>query len=131
MGSKCVAVIEDEPDLLHMICDLLVISGYQIIAISHPDLIGGAIAASSPDLFLMNVMLRGRTGIEVAQQLRREGYTDTPIIAMSASPTMLAFARQSGMFQDEIDKPFDVEIVLHTIEHYLPLYGGPSLSDKY
>jgi len=126
MGSKCVAVIEDEADLLHMICDLLVISGYQVIAISHPDLIEVAIADTSPDLFLMNVMLRGRTGIEVAQQLRREGYTHTPIIAMSASPTMLALARRSGMFQDEIDKPFDVDVVLHTIEHYLPLSGGPS-----
>ncbi len=51
MGSKCVAVIEDESDLLHMICDLLVISGYQVIAISHPDLMEVATSIPVPISF--------------------------------------------------------------------------------
>jgi len=41
------------------------------------------------------------------------------MIAMSASKTMTAFARQSGEFQAVIDKPFDIDHLLGEVDRWL------------
>jgi CheY-like chemotaxis protein len=64
-------------------------------------------------------MLPGMSGIELAERLRAGGYSQTPMIAMSASGLMSRFAAESGYFQEAIDKPFDVDALLKCVERYL------------
>ena len=51
--------------------------------------------------------------------MRDGGYLDTPKIAMSASAVMLEQARQSGLFAAFLSKPFDLDILLTTVEQHL------------
>lgn len=119
MGER-ILVLDDEEDLLELICAVLADAGYEVVCISSPDMVDDAIYAS-PQLFLMDIMLKGQSGIDVARALRREGFLGTPMIAMSASPSMARFARESGVFAETLDKPFDVTYLLETIHRSLQL----------
>lgn len=114
----CIAVIEDEPHLLDLMEDVLEVGGYTMLSITDLDSAADVVEQSHPALFLVDIMLQGRSGIDIARELREDGYTNTPIIAMSASPSMASFARQSGLFQDIVDKPFDIDVLLNTIDRY-------------
>ena len=115
----CIAVIEDETPLLQMLCDLLEADGFSVVFADHPDQVHTLVADLRPDLFLIDLMLPGSNGIELAQHLRGRGFVDTPMIAMSASRAMTRAASKSGLFQETIYKPFDVATVLGCIERYV------------
>jgi CheY-like chemotaxis protein len=75
-------------------------------------------AAVSPALFLVDVMLPGMSGIELAEQLRAGGFARTPMIAMSASPGMLRAAAESRLFQEILPKPFDLTTLLDCVGRF-------------
>ena len=114
-----IVVVDDEPELCSLVQDLLSFEGYEVIAASHPDHVEAAIGHAEPDLFLIDIMLPGRSGIELAQQLRNRGYGDVPMIAMSASRLMSHMASHSGVFTDAIDKPFEIDAFLACIEQHI------------
>lgn len=115
----CVVVVEDEPELLQMLRDVLEVEGFKVIGVARPELAQTAVTASQPDLFLIDVMLPGMSGIELAASLREADHAETPMIAMSASSFMYKLASESGLFQDSIRKPFDVAVLLRRIGRYL------------
>ena len=115
--ATCIAVVEDEPHVLELVRDVLTMDGYDCLGFNHPYQLEKL--AGHPDLFLVDIMLPERTGIEVAQQLRDNGYAQTPMLAMSASRAMVARARESGLFQDFLAKPFDVDQLLTVIERHV------------
>lgn len=114
--GRCIVIIEDEPAILQVLRDVLELEDFQVLGITRPDLVMTAITAVRPDLFLIDIMLPQMSGIELAQQLRDQGYGDTPMIAMSASKLMSKIATESGIFQDAIDKPFDLPALLECID---------------
>lgn len=115
--SACVVVIEDEPDVLELLCDVLDSSGYSTVGLRDPELVRGMASITHPDAFLLDLMLPGKSGIEVAQELRSDGFEDTPIIAISASRLLLRTAVKSHLFQATLPKPFDIEEVIDCLEH--------------
>lgn len=74
--------------------------------------------SAHPDVFLLDLMLPGMSGIDLARRLRDLGYLREPMIAMSASPRMLNAANRSGLFQETLAKPFDLSTLLDTVERY-------------
>jgi DNA-binding response OmpR family regulator len=117
--EPCIVVIEDEREILQLLHEVLMLEHYQVVGVSRPELVRATVEAVDPDLFLIDVMLPGTSGVELAGQLRASGHTHTPMIAMSASRLMCQVAAASGMFQEAIDKPFDLPSLLDCIEHYL------------
>lgn len=115
---RSVVVIEDEPDVLELLCDLLRSTGYVAVGVADPRRLPELLGELRPDLFLVDLMLPGSSGIEVAQDLRRRGFTQTPMIAISASRLMRRTADDSALFQATLPKPFDVEAILDTIERH-------------
>jgi CheY-like chemotaxis protein len=115
-----IAVVEDEVAVLEMLCEMLEADGFSVVALDHPDHIQTIESDVPPDLFLIDLMLPGRTGIELAEHLRSAGYTDTPMIAMSASRAMTRYASESGLFQETIYKPFDLSALLQCVERHVP-----------
>ena len=117
--ARCVVVVEDETEVLSLLRDLLELEAYQVIGVETPELALPAIRGISPDLFLIDVMLPKMSGIELAIQLRAQGYPTTPMIGMSASRLMTRFAAQSSVFTQVIDKPFDLHTLTGAIERAL------------
>ena len=117
--APTIVVVEDEPAINELVRDVLEMEGYRVIAVQHPDAVGARLDDSSPDLFLIDIMLPRISGIELAEQLRGEGYAGTPMVAMTASRLMGSMAAGSGLFADTFDKPFEIDDLLSCVARHL------------
>jgi CheY-like chemotaxis protein len=117
MSEQLVVVVDDEPDLNSLICEVLQEEGYAVVSLPHPSL--ALRLEQAPSLFLIDLMLPGMTGIELAQQLRQGPFGETGMIGLSASSAMLRHANDSHLFQETIQKPFDLEYLLATVRQHV------------
>ena len=112
-AERLVVVVDDEPDLRSLICEVLQEEGYSVVSLPHP---AQALQLQEvPALFLIDLMLPGMTGIELAQELRQGSFAETGMIGLSASSAMLRHANDSRLFQETIQKPFDLEYLLEAV----------------
>jgi two-component system response regulator MtrA len=124
--SRRIVVIEDDRGILQMLRDLLELEGFSVLGLSDPTLIQTIKPSLSPDLFLIDMMLPGMSGIEVAEQMK-ERFPNTPMVAMSASKLMMTLGAESGMFDQVVDKPFDLAELLACAAHYA---SQPASADR-
>jgi two-component system, OmpR family, response regulator BaeR len=113
--ARVVVVVEDEPELLAMLEDLLALEGYETIGVPRPDVLSCALGVALPALFLIDIMLPGVSGIELAQALQRTQYSSIPMIGMSASTLMRQLAADSGAFVATLNKPFELDDLLDLV----------------
>lgn len=110
-------IVDDEPDLLALLCEIVEDAGHEVLGVSHANEVTVKGMVPGSDLVLVDLMLPDIDGITLARQLRRAGYRG-PIVAMSASTERLQQAATSGLFQDSLRKPFDVDDLLVCVEHH-------------
>jgi len=103
-----ITLIEDEVDVVELLEAVLTLEGYSVTVLNGPGHVNALSPSQRPDLFLIDIMLPGASGIEVAEQLHSQGFEDVPMIAMSASDRMLKVAAGSNLFSAGIGKPFDL-----------------------
>lgn len=118
MNSHLV-VVEDEPSVSEVLREVLELDGFSVLCFNHPDHVRTLDASMPPAIFLIDLMLPGRSGVELASMLREYAYPKTPMIAMSASRLMLAMAEQTNLFQDVVCKPFEMCDLLDTVERHV------------
>ena len=111
-----VVVIDDEPDILSLLCAVLEEEGMEAVGMAHPDTVLSDDRLSGAALLIIDLMLPGMDGIMLAWRLRSNGLPDMPMIAISASLSMLKRASASGLFQDTLPKPFDIDVLLTSVE---------------
>jgi CheY-like chemotaxis protein len=112
-----VVVVDDEPGILSVVCEVLEDDGYKVVCLSRPQM-AEELDIATPQLFILDMMMPGLSGIALARQLRRYRFSDTPMIAMSASSTMLRAAEDSHLFQGTLPKPFELNRLLDLAERY-------------
>jgi two-component system phosphate regulon response regulator PhoB len=80
-----VLVVDDEPDIREVIRFALEGAGFRVLEAGHADDARKLLHAEHPDLLLLDWMLPGRSGLELAQQLKQSSRTRSlPIIMISA-----------------------------------------------
>lgn len=80
-----ILVVDDEPDIREVMRFALENAEFQVIEAGHADEARRLLAHETPDLILLDWMLPGRSGLELAQQLKQSAKTRTiPIIMVSA-----------------------------------------------
>ncbi len=80
-----VLVVDDEPNIREVIRFALEGSAFRVLEAGHADEARRLIQSGEPDLILLDWMLPGRSGLELAQQLKQNSKTKTiPIIRVSA-----------------------------------------------
>jgi len=72
--ARSIVVVEDELDLLQLVRDVLSMEGYDVASTSDPRRMDDVLAGKQPDLFLLNIMLPGASGIDMARELRERGF---------------------------------------------------------
>lgn len=83
--SKRILVVEDEPAIREMVAFALRRAEYEPVQAGDAAEAHAAIAESVPDLILLDWMLPGVSGLDVARRLRRDSLTrDVPIIMLTA-----------------------------------------------
>lgn len=110
-----VVIIEDDPDVLHLLREVLESEGIPHHGVDSFNAERIARACPDPAAFLIDLMLPAANGVDLARQLRG-AFPEAPMIAMSASRLMLEVATKSGLFQESVAKPFNLSTLLDAIE---------------
>lgn len=116
---ECILVVEDEPELLTVLCDNLSYENYRVVSADTGARALELAAETSPDLVLLDVMLPTMSGFEVCQRLRRTGFV-APIIMLTARNTELD--RIAGLelgANDYVGKPFSIRELIARVRAHL------------
>lgn len=106
LHCKKLLLVDDEPDLLNMVSDILKDAGFQTVftAASVKEAVSKA-KDESPDLILLDVMLPDGDGFSLMEQLRT--FTDVPVIFLTAKDEPADKLAGLGLGADDyIAKPF-------------------------
>ncbi len=119
--QKRVLVVEDEPDLGDLISFNLERAGYAV-SLARDGIAGLSMARSEPpDLAVLDIMLPGVDGLEVARAIRTDPKTaGIPILMLTAKSqeTDQIAGLETGA-DDYMTKPFSVKLLLARIEALL------------
>jgi CheY-like chemotaxis protein len=123
--GRVVVIVEDERDLLKLLCYMLEDEGYRVIAYSDPTTALTLRPDEKPAVFLVDMMMPVMQGIELAHRWRDGSFPRVPMIGLSASTTMLNRAQDSGLFQATVAKPFEVDRLLEVVANQIPAHCSP------
>lgn len=85
MTANTILIVEDEPAIREMVAMTLERGGYVVHQAATAEEAERVLANGLPSLILLDWMLPGMSGIELARRLRRDDYTrGTPIIMLTA-----------------------------------------------
>ena len=83
--SRKVLLIEDEPNITEAIRFLLTREGWLVETHAEGTDAVQVIAASKPDLVILDVMLPGKSGMDILRDLReREEWNNLPVLMLTA-----------------------------------------------
>ncbi len=100
-----VLVVDDDPATLRFVRDTLTKAGYAPLVTGAPDDLAGLIRAEQPELVLLDLLLPGRDGIELLQEVPE--LSDLPVIFISGYGRDETVARAFELGADDyIVKPF-------------------------
>jgi len=122
MSKKKIMVVDDNAIFLDEIDEVLILSGYKTIIISDSRKAVEAAQEHKPDLILLDFMMEGLHGFQVADRLRVSPLTGSiPLIAMSAflSEDYKDMLKSMYGFQAYLQKPFKTEKLILEIERAL------------
>ncbi|MBA2585674.1 MAG: response regulator [Chthoniobacterales bacterium] len=121
VGNRKVLVIDDSLMLLSFVNEILTEAHYQVVTASTAEE-GLAAAAKGTDLILLDYILPDMKGDEVSQRLSADRATaKIPVVYMSGFGSDLqADALRQPNVIGSLNKPFTSELLLKTVEHYIP-----------
>jgi two-component system alkaline phosphatase synthesis response regulator PhoP len=130
MATARVLLVEDEPGLQLALTDRLIAEGYRVETAEDGNTAVQRATGEPFDVILLDVMLPGRDGFEVAKTVRQQG-VQTPILMLTARSQVVD--RVVGLklgADDYLTKPFEMVELLARIEALLrraPASSGISL----
>lgn len=116
--TKRVQVVEDDPDILEAMQMMLEAAGYEVVAVSRAEKAFSQAQAGRPDLILIDLLLSGKNGVKIVQELKSEESTkEIPIVMLSAHPGAAKMIEASGA-NAFLPKPFDIDELLSLVKKY-------------
>ena len=117
--QKKILVVDDEPDILEFLQDLLEGEGYTVAITDKAEYVQKLRAGGLPDLILIDVLLSGKYGRTIVKQLKsQEATRHVPVIMFSAHPSAEESVRVAGA-DDFVAKPFELDEVLAKIAKHV------------
>ena len=116
MSPPLVLVVDDDPDILDAICDILEGEGYRVSRARHGLEALDRVEEERPAIILLDLMMPVMDGLTFAQALRRRGdQAGIPIVVISAdgNPQRAAAVGAQGY----LAKPFDIDALLAQVSH--------------
>jgi CheY-like chemotaxis protein len=109
MERGTILIVDDNPQILSIMTDLLSPLGYQIVCASGGQEALDHAAAAPPDLVLLDVMMPGMDGFEICRRIRADPrLAQVPIILVTALDDRASRVQGFDAGADEfISKPFD------------------------
>jgi CheY-like chemotaxis protein len=126
MDMPKVLVVDDDPDMV-AVCSLVLESeGYDISVARNGYEAYDRLTGQGADVMLIDVMMPVLDGLTVCKMVKRDPRTkDVPVIVMSAS-SRLCDQAESANADAVIPKPFDIDRLISTVNHFAPQHEAPN-----
>ena len=115
MPAPHILLVEDDPDLLALLTEVLEDEGYRVSGATQRQQARAALRKGNVDLLIADSVLRGGNGDDVAKAAVQRGL---PVIMMSGAPDRIA--RLSGGPIPFLQKPFRSAVLVRLIAQMLP-----------
>ncbi len=129
MEKGRIVYVDDDLELTRLIQISLEDEGYEVLVANEGEEGLGTILEAQPDLVILDVMMPGLTGWELAKYLReREEWANTPILMLTGIGSKLndMTAPLYGA-NAHLDKPFDMDELVVQVEQ---LFEGLTLKER-
>ncbi|MFM9916260.1 MAG: response regulator transcription factor [Rhizobacter sp.] len=119
-----ILIADDEPNIVISLEYLMKREGYEVIVARDGTQALEAIVRERPSLVLLDVMMPGKTGFDVCQEVRATpGVKDTPILMLTAKGRDTDIAKGMAMGATAyLAKPFSTREIAAKVRELL---GGP------
>ena len=119
-APSSILVVDDEPDILALVRDILEDEGYEVDLAKDAESARAARRNRRPDLILLDIWMPDSDGISLLREWSESGTGDTPVIMMSGHGTVetAVEATRLGAY-DFLEKPLSMAKLLLTIRRAL------------
>ena len=120
-----ILVVDDEPDVVEIVRLRLEQDGHTILAAGDGRTGLQSAFENKPDLLILDVMMPGLDGFEVAYQMKNNPLTaNTPIVMLTARADFGSIAKGWNLDVDNyVTKPFKLDELADTVKNVL-IYRG-------
>jgi len=128
MPKEKILVVDDEEDILELLKYNLSREGYQVLCATSGEKTLNLVKTETPDLILLDLMLPGMDGLEVARQLKDNPNTKNVSIVMltaKGEEADIVTGLELGA-DDYVTKPFSPRILLARVRAVLRRKGKES-----
>ena len=120
---KKIMLVDDEPEILDLVSMRLKSFGYDVVTAKDGQDALEMLEFERPDLVLLDVMMPGKDGYEVCNEIKTNPNTSkTPVILFTAKPQQKERLKSNYNFiaaDDYILKPFEPEDLLAKIKRFI------------
>ncbi len=131
MSSRKILVVEDEAPIRDMLCFVLEQNGYHAAMAADYDAALASLVEPYPDLVLLDWMLPGGSGIQIAKKMKQHEFTrNIPIIMLTARGEEEDKVRGLEVGADDyVTKPFSPKELMARIKAVIRRVAPTSLED--
>ena len=125
--ATSVLIVEDEPEIREMLNFSLTRAGFTVIEAATGEMALQRLDTDLPDILIVDWMLPGMSGVELAKRIRREELTSAlPLLMLTArnEETDVLKSFESGI-DDYMSKPFSPKELVARIKALLRRSGAP------
>ena len=120
--SKKILVVDDEPDILLTVGQMLELSGFEVIRAKDGDECIDKLndIQTGPDLIILDIMMPNISGWDVAAKLKENPkWKDIPIVFLTAKGDTMSVGMGGLAAVDYIVKPFDIKDLVIRVKKIL------------
>lgn len=119
-ASPRVLVIDDDPDILATVEQILNSEGYEVISAQNGKEALSVLESHRPDVILLDLMMPVMDGWEFRRRLNGHPAANIPVIVVSADRDV---ARKAATINADgyIAKPFDLDALIDVVQRFAPL----------
>jgi DNA-binding response OmpR family regulator len=125
MDIPLVAIIDDSPEILSLMGEVLTDAGYRVVMGESTDEVDRILAGERPGLLVLDIRLPGAvTGLPLLRAIREKAATaNLPILIATADVTFLRgnAGELKTLGCETVQKPFDIDALLMCVGALLPV----------
>ena len=132
MAKQKILAVDDEEDILELLRFNLTKEGYAVVCAASGEEALKMARAQRPDLILLDLLLPGIDGLEVARRLKNEDATkDIPVIMVTAKgeEADIVTGLEVGA-EDYITKPFSRKVLMARVRAVLRRKASAPADDR-